>query len=379
MKRRETPRKRTNPANGKVTWVARYTDAEGRYPSAGTFKRKSDAQDAIDAAYEAMEAPAPTGTLGAYQATWLANHPRPAKSTEETHEYRTAALLKVDVEGGRTLADFPYTELRRRHVLALVDHMLTKEGRSATGASAILRSLSTMTEDAITDEVAELNAFQGVRVAASDRRVTKARRPIRVFSFEDMHAFARAAAEARTGEDEDSEMDRWRALNAEAMVRVFTDTPCRLSEVLALHRSSLRPGWLRFEHTTYKGTILGGTKTDHGEADGGRDTPLPAATEALIRARPPRIDTALLFPTPTGRVWLKRNFYRDVWYPAQAKSKIDMRPHEARHSWISHAMASGMDEADVAAYAGHTLATARGHYTHALGKSADAARKLIGA
>ncbi|MDQ5834568.1 MAG: hypothetical protein M3550_16180 [Actinomycetota bacterium] len=40
---------------------------------------------------------------------------------------------------------------------------------------------------------------------------------------------------------------------------------------------------------------------------------MPPSTAELIRALPPRIDTPLLFPTPTGRLWHESNFRRDVW------------------------------------------------------------------
>lgn len=73
-----------------------------------------------------------------------------------------------------------------------------------------------MAEDAITDEVADLNPFKGVRIRANDPRAKKKRRPIRAFSFEQMHAFAKAAG------------------RYEAMVRAFTDTGMRLGKVLPL-------------------------------------------------------------------------------------------------------------------------------------------------
>ncbi len=84
--------------------------------------------------------------------------------------------------------------------------MLRVEGRATTGAVGILRALSAMAEDAITDEVCDLNPFKGIRIRANDPRAKKKRRPIRVFSFEEMHRFAKAAG------------------RYEAMVRVFTDT-----------------------------------------------------------------------------------------------------------------------------------------------------------
>jgi hypothetical protein len=51
---RETPIRRVNPS-GAVVWVARYTNSSSRRKSAGTFKRKRDAQAAIDAAYGRAE------------------------------------------------------------------------------------------------------------------------------------------------------------------------------------------------------------------------------------------------------------------------------------------------------------------------------------
>jgi hypothetical protein len=82
-----------------------------------------------------------------------------------------------------------------------------------------------MAEDAITDEVCDLNPFKGVRIRASDVRAQKKRRPIRVFSFEEMHLFAKAAG------------------RYEPLVRTFTDTGMRLGECFryALTTSTASP------------------------------------------------------------------------------------------------------------------------------------------
>ncbi|HKO29111.1 MAG TPA: hypothetical protein VJU80_16755 [Solirubrobacteraceae bacterium] len=48
-KRRESPVGRLNPS-GKKVWIARYTGSDGRRRSAGTFKTKRAAQEAIDVA-----------------------------------------------------------------------------------------------------------------------------------------------------------------------------------------------------------------------------------------------------------------------------------------------------------------------------------------
>jgi integrase len=128
-----------------------------------------------------------------------------------------------------------------------------------------------------------------------------------------------------------------------------------------------------------------------------RTIPLPPSTAELVRAMPVRIDTPLMFPTPSGRLWWERNFYRDVWYPAQeawagidpaleraerrrlaAERGRDFAPHDFRHSWVTHLRAAGIDPADLAAVAGHTVETATARYTHALGRSDDRIRQVIG-
>jgi hypothetical protein len=210
--RRESPIKRRNPS-GKIVWVARYTGRDGKHHIAkptwnrgkGTFERKADAQRAIEEAYGISEKP---DTLGDYAATWTERHPR-AERTNATYDHRISRVLDVEIEG-IPLKDWPLHELRRRHTLALVDHMLRVEGRATTGAVGILRALSAMAEDAITDEVCDINPFKGVRIRANDPRARKKPRPIRVFSFDEMHRFAKAAG------------------RYEAMVRVFTDTGLRL-------------------------------------------------------------------------------------------------------------------------------------------------------
>ena len=187
---------------------------------------------------------------------------------------------------GIALKDWPLRELGRPHALILVDHMLKTEGRMTTGAVGILRSLSAMAEDAITDEVCDLNPFRGIRIRASDPRAQKKRRPIRVFSFEEMHRFAKAAG------------------RYEAMVRTFTDTGMRLGEVLPLRAEDFDGETLQVRRTAHEGTILDGTKTDHGEEGAGRVVPVPATLawmlEAQINLNGP--DCPLIFTTPRGRL-----------------------------------------------------------------------------
>jgi integrase len=243
--------------------------------------------------------------------------------------------------------------------------LLRDHGRSALGARHILNALALMIEDAITDDVAEVNPFRGVRVRANDPRIRKQPRQIRVWSFEDMHRFAEATGPY------------------EGLVRCFSDLGMRLGEALPLQRGDLyrdeRGGWLlAVRRTAHEGVVQEGTKTDHGEAGGGRIVPVPPSLLEVLSHAPARIDTPLLHPTPTGKLWRERNFYRDVWQPARAATRLDIRPHEMRHSWISHLRAAGIDDADLADVAGHTVETMLGHYTHALKQSFEAIRLVIG-
>ena len=78
--RREKPIKRRNPS-GEIVWMARYTGRDGKRHIAkptwnrgkGTFRRKGDAQKAIDEPYGLSDRP---DTLGDYAATWTERHPR---------------------------------------------------------------------------------------------------------------------------------------------------------------------------------------------------------------------------------------------------------------------------------------------------------------
>lgn len=219
-----------------------------------------------------------------------------------------------------------------------------------------------MAEDAITDEVADHNPFKGVRVRANDPRAKKQRGPIRVFSFEEMHRFAKAA-------------DRY-----EAMVRVFTDTGMRLGEVLPLRREDFDGETLKVRRTAHEGVILEGTKTDHSEHDAGRTVPVPATLAWMLEAqiRLNGSDCELLFTTQTGRMWRERNFYRDVWKPAQRASGLDIRPHECWHSYVTHLRAAGINDPDLAEITGHRVETMLARYTHAVGEAHGEIRSVIG-
>jgi integrase len=356
-RRHERPLRRENPS-GKVVWVARYPGADGKRRSAGTFDLKREAQAAINDAY-VDDKGASTPTVGSYAAQWLARHPR-TERTEASYRSRLRAVLDVPVDG-RPLRDWRLGALRRPQAAEILDVLLRDQGRAAKGAKGVLLVLSAMFSDAMEDGRADMNPFLGMRVRSADPRVQKAaRRPV-VASWAEMHAFAAACGQY------------------EPMVRVLSDCGLRLGEMFPLERADVDGDWLEVRKTAWRGRVQQGTKTDHGEADAGRRTPIPPGLLGLLEAMPRRIDTRLLFPNPHGEVWHDRRFYDLVWYPAQRATGLKLLPHGMRHSYVSLMRAAGVNPGDLADWAGHSVDTATSVYTHGTGGSVELGRAAVGA
>jgi integrase len=388
MTPRFTPLKRRNPS-GEIVWVARFRMPDGRRRVAtptwnggkGTFTLKRLAQQAID---EAVELAYGLGvrqpeTIRSYFKVWPERYPRAAR-TNATNVDRITRMLEIEIES-RPLGDWRFDELRRRHALAIVDHLLRVDGRAVQGVRNMLGSLSVLTENAIDDEAAGANPFKGIRLRRNDPRAQKASKPIRVWSFAQMRDFAaggRAEIRARTPRPSSKTGLCYSRHDYEALLLVPGLTGLRLGEFLALQREDFDGQTLTVRRTTHEGEITEGTKTDHGEPTAGRVVPCPPSLVAAIRAMPTRIDSPWLFPSPTGKLWRERNFYRDVWTPARIATGIEATPHHCRHSYVTHLHAAGIDPADLAKVAGHTVETMIGTYTHALERSHDRIREVIG-
>jgi integrase len=365
---------------------------------------KREAQDLIDAFYERKDAPAGAVTVNDYFRGWLDRHPR-SERTDVSYDQRVRYVLEVEL-GERKFRDWPIVDVRRAQAVDLLDVMLRVQGRAVGGARGVLRVLSAMWQDAIDDghDIAG-NPFMGVKVRSNDRRVQKATKLTRIWTWDQMHALCAAAAlpvqhdPARLAPELRESMikrwrlmNRWRAVYGEPMLRTFAGTGARLGEVLPLERGDLKLGdglcgeqgctmegpHLHVRKTTWRLKVTDGTKTDHGEADAGRVTPLGPSLVSLLAGLPPRIDTRLLFPTVTGSLFSDGNFYRDVWRPAAATSGVPATPHEFRHSYVSLMRAAGVDPADLAAWTGHTVLTATTRYVHSTGGSLGMAREALG-
>lgn len=377
----ESPKRRVNPS-GKIVWIARYSRPDGTYAiwkpawnrRRGTFGRKGEAARAILEAYEhelELMRRGPSDTLRAYIPRWLSEHPR-SQRTNDTNGHRLSRILEVPIEGVK-LGDWLLGDLKRRHINQLATHLLVEQQRAVEGARGILRALSALIEDAISDELVDVNPVKGVVIRGNDPRVGKQPRPLRVFSFEEMHAFAAAAGAAWLAEKPNRDPGYVSVVGA--LVRMFSDSGLRLGEILPLERGDFDGTIFRSRGNAHDGRFIeGSSETKRHE----RETPCPPSLAALIRVLPARIDTKLLFPTPTGRLWRERNFYRDIWEPARRATKLDIRPHEMRHSYVSHLRAAGIDDADLADVAGHRVETMLGRYTHPLRRSFKQISDVIG-
>src|SRR5688572_1344227 len=102
--------------------------------------------------------------------------------------------------------------------------------------------------------------------------------------------------------------------------------------------------------------MLRGTKTSRGirgkrREELGRLTLFPRALARLVDQTPSL--TGLLFPSPRGRVWAQRNFYRNVWEPAESRAGTEFTVCDLRHTFASTLAGAGVPVVEIAAYMGH--------------------------
>ena len=365
--RRESPSRRTYPS-GREAWEARVRDDRGKKVNLGTRKLKRDAQRLIDDWYEAGR-PRDRTTVGAFAADWTERFPR-TERTDRTNNSRLRAVLDVRISE-RRLADWPFSELKRKHVLELVDHMLRVQGRAVGGVQGHLRTLSAMTEDAYTDEVTDQNPFKGVRVRANDRRAQKPARENRLWSWEEMHRFAASGGQH------------------EPMIRMLADCGMRVGELLGLQRElqDLKNGTFTVKGSAWNGQLVESSREKRHDRQG----PIPPTCLALLRAMPVRIDSPWLFPTPGsrrvgkkgfdrpgGQLWRYDNWRKQVWLPTCEAAGLDPTPQEFRASYNSLLLAADVDRADLSDVLGHSEDVNAARYTLALRRSGDVIRALIG-
>jgi integrase len=168
-----------------------------------------------------------------------------------------------------------------------------------------------MAEDAIGDDAAAVKRLRRHPPARNDSRVRKSPRKVRVWSFEQMRAFARGGCpEVRAATKRpDSRWGRcYPPHDYEALLLTPGLTGLRLGEFLALTRSDFDGTQLALRFSAHEGKLIESSDQKNHE----RTVPVPPSLAELLEALPERDDTDLLFSTPTGKLWRERNSYRNV-------------------------------------------------------------------
>jgi integrase len=322
-------------------WLARYTGPDGRVQQVGRFGRKRDAQKAIaDAIRRAPQTGGAAPLLVDYFDDWLERFPRHPRTQQTNQERISRYILPHVPRRGR----FPITELRRSW-LRHVQGQLLSAGLSKETIDGAFSSLSAMLRDAVDDELLDGNPAHGIRVRPNDPRLnpTQTPRARRAIPADEVRAFM------------ESVPPRHRAVCWTPFL-----TGARPGELFALERTDLdRHRQMIFVHQTVNryGRLEPGLKTTHHVRDRdrrGRWTLFPTSLIGLIDAHAADIE-GRLYPSPRGRYWCHRNFYRDVWEPAQQAAGTAFTLYDARHTFSSRLLAAGIPLVEVSAWMGHSL------------------------
>jgi integrase len=346
-------------------WLARYTAANGTVHQAGRFKRKRDAQAAIADAVRQAPRYTETPSLLDFFNDWLDSFPRHPRTQQTNQERISRYILPHLSRTGR----FPITDLRRAE-LRHVQGELLKSGLAKETIDGAFSSLSAMLRDAVDIELLDANPAHGIRVRPNDPRLKPKRDPRtrRAIPAVEVGTFMRAVPARHRGVC-------WSAFL----------TGVRPGELFALTRPDVdRQQQMIFVHQTVNpyGKLEPGLKTTHHVRDRerrGRWTLFPHSLISIVDCSPFDIE-GRLFPSPRGCYWSHRNFYRDVWKPAQHSSGTDFTLYDARHTFSSRLLAAGIPLVEVSAWMGHSLRaggeqlnTTTRTYAHATGEFARAA------
>ena len=146
------------------------------------------------------------------------------------------------------------------------------------------------------------------------------------------------------------------------IIRLLLLTGCRRNEIVRLR-------WCEVHGATLR---LSDSKT------GPREVWLSAAAQALVE-RQPKVGSAWVFPSPRD---IARPYGDglELWYRARKEAGItDVRLHDLRHTYASHAVMSGVPLPIVARLLGHSRCYMTLRYAHVHDRDVEAAAERTGA
>ena len=341
---------------------------------AGRFERKGDAIAHTAAVVERLNregaSDPSTPTLGAFLKDWPRQFPRHPRTQSTNAERIGRYILPFLPSGGDTRLD----EIRRADLKLVQDALLRRRLAKSTIDGAF-SALSALFRDAMDVELVDANVAARIRVRPADPRLQPTRGPVRRRSVPpaEIHAFMTAVE------------PRHRPVCWAPVL-----TGCRPGELFAMDADHLdRAHEMIYVHQTVDryGHLMNGLKGTHHISDEhkrGRWTLFPQPLIDMLELRR-ATDGEYLFPSPRGRLWSVRNFYRNVWEPAQARAGVSFSLYDLRHTFSSRLLAAGIPLVEVSAWMGHSL-RAGGHeivntttrvYAHATGESRSAALQAL--
>jgi integrase len=163
-----------------------------------------------------------------------------------------------------------------------------------------------------------------------------------------------------------------------SLVVFAAETGLRPSEWIALERHDIdRTGAAVSVERTY---TEGRVKTYGKTLAARRRVPLSTRAQAALDQIPPRLDTPLLFLSPTGSHIDLHNFRAREWTPAlDAAGLPHRRIYDLRHTFASHALAAGVSIFELARFMGTSVRMIDRTYGHLVRGSEHAVRAKLDA
>jgi integrase len=355
------------PIKDRVTklWLARYVDLDGVVRQSGRFERKGDAIAHTAAIVGRLNSEGLAGsiapTLDAFLEEWPRRFPRHPRTVGTNTERIQGYVIPHLPRAGQT----PLDEIRRADLRAVQDALL-RQRLSKTTIDGAFSALSALLRDAMDVELVDANVAARMLVRPADPRLDPLRGPVarRAVPPAEIRAFIGAVKPG---------------YRAACWASVLTG--CRPAELFAMDEAHLdRRNEMIYLHQTIDryGHLMNGLKGTHHiahETKRGRWTLFPRPLIELLADRRSS-SSPFLFPSPRGKFWSIRNFYRNVWEPAQREAGVAFTLYDLRHTFASRLLAAGIPLVEVSAWMGHSLRVG-GHeivntttrvYAHATGE-----------
>lgn len=308
----------------------------------GSFATRAEAEAAESRAKRGMH----SETCDEFATRWITDYPRAKESTVRTYE-QALTRFRSDFEGTPLTGPLEDSPWAKEKQLRGNDRQIARAwAMSNRHRAQVVRSLY---EDALNDGMVESNPFSRLKLPSS-----KGRKNIVALTPQEVEEFAEIAQKVNGP-----------VMHGAVLTLGFVGL--RVSELWALRYSDLdfQKGEVRISRRAYRGTI---DRPKNGEP---RTVVLPNRASEAIRSIPRRLDTELVFPSPTGRtfqggtwdrLWSRqRAVFEASLSQARREELAGFRPsqhkgitaHELRHACATYLRELGLDAADCANQLGH--------------------------